>query len=112
MSRAIANPRIRIEVDNDNWIEGDTKVNDVGATRSHHWIVLTSDIGPKNLDLLAKVRTALKVTVPGGRQLRFIANGTRDAFIALHGPPRHMDGAYTKLGSLKSVHLHHGTNDR
>jgi hypothetical protein len=26
---AINNPRIRIEVDNDNWIEGDTKINDV-----------------------------------------------------------------------------------
>ena len=81
---ATNNPRIHIEVDNNYWIEGDAKIDDAGDIGGAHWILLTSDIGPKNLDLLSKVRTALKVTVPGGRQLRFIANGTRDAFIALH----------------------------
>ena len=53
---AIANPRIRIEVDNNYWIEGDTKINDndIGGGDGH-WILLTSYIGPKNLDVLSRV---------------------------------------------------------
>jgi hypothetical protein len=94
------NPKVRIDVDNNNWIEGDAKIDGtkidgtkidgtkIDGTKidgsPRQLVIMTADIEPRSLAVLSHARTAIKVTSPGGHQLRFIAHGTREAFRALH----------------------------
>ena len=89
------NPKVRIDVDNNNWIEGDAKIDGtkidgtkIDGTKidgsPRQLVIMTADIEPRSLAVLSQARTAIKVTPPGGHQIRFIAHGTREAFRALH----------------------------
>ena len=79
------NPKVRIDVDNNNWIEGDAKIDGTKIDGSpRQLVIMTADIEPRSLAVLSQARTAIKVTAPGGHQIRFIAHGTREAFRALH----------------------------
>jgi hypothetical protein len=79
------NPKVRIDVDNNNWIEGDAKIDGTKIDGSpRQLVIMTADIEPRSLAVLSQARTAIKVTPPGGHQIRFIAHGTREAFRALH----------------------------
>jgi hypothetical protein len=99
------NPKVRIDVDNNNWIEGDAKIDGtkidgtkidgtkidgtkIDGTKidgsPRQLVIMTADIEPRSLAVLSQARTAIKVTAPGGHQIRFIAHGTREAFRALH----------------------------
>jgi hypothetical protein len=79
------NPKVRIDVDNNNWIEGDAKIDGTKIDGSPgQLVIITADIEPRSLAVLSQARTAIKVTPPGGHQIRFIAHGTREAFRALH----------------------------
>ena len=79
------NPKVRIDVDNNNWIEGDAKIDGTKIDGSpRQLVIMTADIEPRSLAVLSQARTAIKVTPPGGYQIRFIAHGTREAFRALH----------------------------
>jgi hypothetical protein len=94
------NPKVRIDVDNNNWIEGDAKIDGtkidgtkidgtkIDGTKidgsPRQLVIMTADIEPRSLAVLSHARTAIKVTSPGGHQIRLIAHGTREAFRALH----------------------------
>ena len=79
------NPKVRIDVDNNDWIEGDAKIDGTKIDGSpRQLVIMTADIEPRSLAVLSQARTAIKVTPPGGHQIRFIAHGTREAFRALH----------------------------